>query len=70
MAKEQKQKGKWKRDVNYISHVVSDISQKMDHIVKELRGTSFNLDHLADAYTSGGKNKKYLAFPEEYYTDY
>jgi len=70
MAKAQKTKGKWKRDVNYISHVVSDISQKMDHIVKELRGTSFSLDHLADTYTIGGKAQKRLGFPEEDYSDY
>ena len=66
MANAQKIKGKWKRDVNYISHVVSDINQKMEHIVKELRGASFSLDHLADVYTADGKNKKYSGFPDEY----
>lgn len=70
MATAQKQKHKWKRDVNYISHAVSDISQKMDHIVKELRDASFSLEHLADIYTPAGKTRKHLEFPEEYYTGY
>lgn len=70
MATEQKQKNKWKRDVSYISHAVSDISQKMDHIVKELRDASFSLEHLADTYGLSGKPKKYLGLSEEYYTDY
>ena len=56
--------------MNYISHVVSDISQKMDHIVKELRDASFSLEHLADIYTPAGKIRKYLGFPEDYATYY
>ncbi|OGS36437.1 MAG: hypothetical protein A2293_06575 [Elusimicrobia bacterium RIFOXYB2_FULL_49_7] len=70
MAKAQKTKGKWKLDMNYISRVVSEISQKMDHIVKELRDASFSLDHLADGYHSGGRTKQYPGSHEDYYSDY
>jgi len=70
MVKAEKEKGKWKRDVSYISNVVSDISQKLDHIVQELRGASGSLEHLADTYTIGGKARKYLGSSEEYYSDY
>lgn len=59
MAKTYNTKTKWKRDVNYIADLVSDINQKMDHIVKEMRSTSLDLGHLVDGYTRKGKQKDY-----------
>lgn len=70
MAKAQKSKGRWKCDVNYISHVVSDISQKMDHIVKELREASFSLEHMADAYPMHSKYSKKSNYHGEYFGEY
>jgi hypothetical protein len=54
---------KWKRNVNYIADVVSDISRKMDHIVEELRTASFNLGHLADDYL--GRRKRNGFYPDD-----
>lgn len=70
MTKVQKDKGKWKRDVEYISHLVADINGKMEHVVKELRHASFNLEDLADVYSIGGKSRKCPGFHDQYDNDY
>ncbi|KKW22067.1 MAG: hypothetical protein UY62_C0012G0003 [Parcubacteria group bacterium GW2011_GWF2_50_9] len=57
MAKDYNAKTKWKRDVNYIADLVSDINQKMDHIVKEMRAASHDLGHLVDGYSRKSKQR-------------
>lgn len=65
MATEYTSKAKWKRDVNYIADLVSDINQKMDHIVREMRDTSQNLEHLLDGYSGKGRQKRYSSYQDD-----